>query len=277
MLKLLYLGVFFFATLAAAQTAPSPPPPESPKPAGIEGLTPDTELRGKTSLVRGVLKRFDAIHDELLVQPFGGGNVRIAFDTRTEMLQGDTQSQVTGIPVGSVVSIDTVIDRGKLFARSVRIAAPAGGDLSGQVVRYDASKGRLLVRDAGSPDNIVLHVTSATVVVNRDQHVSLETLSPGMLVRIKFSPGQNAATNIEILAEKGNTFSFAGKVLAVDLRARTVALANASDQSLHELAINSLDPASLRLLREGAEVSIQADFDGDRYNARSVTLVPQTP
>jgi hypothetical protein len=33
----------------------------------------------------------------------------------------------------------------------------------------------------------------------------------------------------------------------------------------------------MRLLREGADVSIQADFDGDRYNARSVTLLSQNP
>lgn len=278
MRKLPYLGPLFLASLTLAQTAPNPAPSENPdKSAAIEGLTPGTELRGKTSLVRGALKRFDPIHDELLVHVFGGGDLRIAFDTRTEMLSGDARAQVTGIPAGSIISVDTVIDRGKLFARSIRVASPAAGEVSGQVVRYDASKSRLLLRDPGSADNLVLHVTPATTVVNHDQHVSLETLSPGMLVHVKFAPAQNAATNIEVLAERGNTFTFAGKVVAVDLRTRTVALSNTSDQSVRDLAINTLDQTSLRMLREGAEVSIQAEFDGDRYNARTVTLISQTP
>jgi hypothetical protein len=46
---------------------------------------------------------------------------------------------------------------------------------------------------------------------------------------------------------------------------------------VRELAIGSLDDASLRLLREGADVSIQAEFDGDRYNVRTVALVSHNP
>jgi hypothetical protein len=56
-----------------------------------------------------------------------------------------------------------------------------------------------------------------------------------------------------------------------------VALSNDSDQNVHELAIGSLDNDSLGLLREGANVSIQAEFDGERYNARRVTLMSRNP
>jgi hypothetical protein len=44
---------------------------------------------------------------------------------------------------------------------------------------------------------------------------------------------------------------------------------------VRELAIGSLDSASLGLLREGADVDIQAEFDGDRYNVRTVRLAMQ--
>jgi hypothetical protein len=261
-------------TLATGQASP-PVPSENDRPAqGIEGLSPQGELRGKTTLVRGVLKRLDPIHDQLLVHAFGGTDLRIAFDPRTELLQADAHTAVTSIPPGTVVSVDTVMEQGKLFARTVRVASSAAGELSGQVVRYDASKSRLLVRDPGSPESVALHVTSSTVVVNRGQPASTQSLAPGMLVRVKFVPAQNAATNVEILAERGNAFTFAGRVIAVDLRSRLVALSNDSDQTVRELAINSLDPTSLRLLREGADVSIQAEFDGNRYNAKAVTLVP---
>jgi hypothetical protein len=167
------------------------------------------------------------------------------------------------------------MDHGKLFARTVRLAAPSVGELSCQVVHYDAAKSQLMVRDAGSSENIALRVTSNTTVINRGQPSSPQALSPGMLVRVKFA--QSTASNVEILAERGSTFSFTGRIVAVDLRTRVVALSNASDQSIRELAISTLDPTSMRLLREGADVSIQADFDGDRYNARSVTLLSQNP
>ena len=228
-------------------------------------------------MVRGVLKRFDPIHDELLVHPFGGHDLHIAFDTRTELVQDDTRTQVAGIPPGSVVSVDTVMDGGKLFARTVRVTAATAGEMSGQVVRYDASKSRLVLHDPGSPEDVTLHVTANTTVTNHDQRASLDALTPGALVHVNFEPAQNAVTNIQILAARGNTFTFAGKVVAVDLRTRTVALTNASDQSVRELTINSLDPNSTRLLREGADVSIEAEFDGDRYNARSVTLLQKPP
>jgi len=96
-------------------------------------------------------------------------------------------------------------------------------------------------------------------------------------VRVQFSPTQKVANNVEILAEPGNSFTFEGRIVAVDLRARVLALSEDSDQSVRELAITSLDSASLGLLQEGSDVSIQAEFDGDRYNARSVTVVSRTP
>jgi hypothetical protein len=115
------------------------------------------------------------------------------------------------------------------------------------------------------------------MVVNRGQPASPQALSPGMLVRVQFSSGQSVANNVEILAERGNSFTFEGRIVAVDLRERVLALSDDFDQSVRELAIGSLNDASLRLLREGADVSIQAEFDGDRYNIRTVTLVSPNP
>jgi hypothetical protein len=270
--KWFFIGVLMGGCLAAAQVAP-PVAPEGagPSTTKAEDLPPQRELTGKTSLIRGVLTRMDPIHDQLIVRAFGGSDVRIAFDTRTELAHEDTHSHLTSIPAGSVVSVDTVMDHGKLFARTVRVATSSAGDLSGQVVGYDAAKSRLTVRDPMSPENISLQVTPKTSVINRGQPSSTRALAPGMLVRVRFSPAQDTASNIEILAERGDTFTFAGRVVAVDLRMRSVALSNDSDHSVHELAIGSLDPASLRLLREGADVSIQAEFDGDRYKARAVS------
>jgi len=234
-------------------------------------------LGGKVGLVRGVLKRLDPIHDQLLLHAFGGGDIRIAFDARTQLVSENAGARLISLPPGSVVSVDTVIDHGKLFARSVRTGASEAVELNGQVVRYDAAKSQLTLRDPMSPQNISLRITAGTMVANRGQSVSPQSLAPGMLVRVQFSPKQKAATNVEILAERGNSFTFAGRIVSVDLRSRVLALSNDTDQSIRELNIGSLDSARVGLLREGADVSIQAEFDGDRYNVRTVALVSSTP
>jgi hypothetical protein len=113
--------------------------------------------------------------------------------------------------------------------------------------------------------------------MNKGQAIAAASLSSGMLVRVWFTAAQNTADNIEILAERGSSFTFQGHVVSVDLRSRVVALSNDTDQSLRELNFSSLDPANVRLLHEGAEVNIQAEFDGDRYNVRAVTPVTRNP
>ena len=266
------------ATSPAASDDAGPPQAAAVQANAIEdSLFPARELGGKVSLVRGVLKRLDPIHDQMLIHAFGGGNLRIAFDARTQLLSENAHTHLFSIPAGSVVSVDTVIDGGKLFARSVRTGLSNAVELDGQVVRYDAAKSQLTLRDPMSPENVSLRITSSTTVISRGQPASPQTLSAGMLVRVQLSPARNAATNVEILAERGGSFTFEGRIVAVDLRSRVVAVSNNSDQSVHELAFRSLDDASLGLLREGADVSIEAEFDGARYNVRTVTPVSPNP
>jgi hypothetical protein len=243
--------------------------------------SPRAELgSGKVGLVRGVLKRLDPIHDQLLIRAFGGGDIRIAFDPRTQLLAENTSTQLISLPPGSVVSVDTVINDGKLFARAVRIGASEAVELNGEVVRYDATRSQLTLRDPLSPKSVVLRITPSTVVVNRGQSAAAQALSPGMLVQVWFSPTHsagNSVNRVEILAERGNSFVFQGRIVAVDLRSRVLALSNDSDQSVRDLAFGSLDTDSLRLLHEGADVSIQAEFDGERYNVRTVKVTSPNP
>ena len=245
------------------------------KPAAPNKLSPPELPGGKISLVRGVVKRLDPVHDQILVHAFGGGDLKIAFDPRTRVLPENSNMHLTSLPVGEVISVDTVVENGRLFARSVRTGQSGNGavELSGKIVRYDADKSRLILRDSISPKSVSVRVTSGTTIVNEGQASSAQALSPDMLVRVWFSPAQETASNIEILAKRGDSFAFQGRVIGVDLRSRTVALSNDTDQSIRELALGSLDAASLGLLREGTNVNIQAEFDGDRYNARTVALV----
>lgn len=239
-----------------------------------DGL-PSRELRGKVGLVRGVVKRLDPIHDQLVIHSFGGGDLKVNFDPRTQLLPENKPMLLTSLPAGSVVSVDTVMENGKLFARSVR-TNPSGSiavELSGQVVRYNVEKSELTLRDPLTPDNISLRITPGTVFVKGGQQSSVQALSEGMLVKVYFSPAEHVANNVEILAARGSLFTFEGRVISVDLRSRTVALSNDTDQSIRELSFGSLDPDAMRSLREGATVNIEAEFDGDRYNVRKVSPV----
>lgn len=254
------------SAVAVAQDASSASSVTEPRPA-----------EKKVSLVRGVLKQVDPIHDQLLVRTFGGGQLRINFDGRTQLLDENKATRLTSIPAGSVISVDAVMDEGKLFARSVRTGASDTAELEGQIVQYDAAKSQIALRDPMSPETVLLHITPSTTVINQGQPASAQALSSGMLVRVTVDTAQHAADKVEILAARGNSFTFQGRVVAVDLRSRVLSLLNDTDQSLHELAIGSLDVGSIGLLREGADVNIQAEFDGEHYNARSVALVPHNP
>jgi hypothetical protein len=279
----------------AHEAKPAPPPatPPAAAPAPSDDRSPqqavaDDDLGSpgkpgaKVGLVRGVVKRMDPIHDQFVIRAFGGRDIQIAFDPRTKLLPEDKpedkkESQVSRLPLGTVVAVDTVIDNGKLFARSVRTGPANAAELNGQVVRYDAAKSRLILRDPLSPEGTSVPVTSATTIINQGQPASPQDLSPGMLVRIWFSPAYNAASKVEIFAQRGNSFTFAGRIISVDLRSHVLSLSNDTDQSVRELSIDSLNDSTLHLLREGANVSIQAEFDGERYKVRSVALLSSQP
>jgi hypothetical protein len=279
MQKLFWVIVVIIGMAQAQSTAPagSPATPTDSSrkqtTAAADDISSPRELHGKVALVRGVLQRVDTIRDQLVVRTFGGGDIRINFDGRTQLPPGSTQMHLISVPVGSVVSVDTVIDNGKLFARSVRTGTAITVELSGQVVGYDATRSQLTLHDPFSPENISLRVTSGTKIVDRGKTASPQTLSSGTLVRVWFSSAQHTANEVEILAERGDSFVFEGRIISVDLRSRVLALSNDTDQSLRELAFGSLDPTSLGWLREGADVNIEAEFDGERYNIRRVTPV----
>jgi hypothetical protein len=227
--------------------------------------------------VRGVVKQTDPIHDQLVIRAFGGRDVKIAFDPRTELLPENSHMHLTSIPAGAVVSVDTVIDNGKLFARSVRTGASGttAVELDGKLMSYDPTRSRVILRDPLSPDGVSLRIAPSTVVVDQGHASSVQSLSSGMLVRVWFSASKDSVSKVEILAKRGDSFAFQGRIISVDMRSRVVALSNDTDQSVRELAFGSLDSSTLSQLRDGAAVSIQAEFDGDRYNVRTVR--PLTP
>jgi hypothetical protein len=273
--KLLWIVLLGASCAQAQSAAPATSNTTSPT-AHADDLPITHKQEGKVGLARGVLKQLDPIHDDLVLQTFGGGSIRIRFDMATKLLPENSALRLISLPAGTVLSVDTAIQDGKLYAVSVRVGNYGVAELNGQIEHYDPTRSELTLNDRLSPENILLHVDQTTQVMRQGKLASLQVLAPGMLVRVSFS-AQHTAREIEILAERGSSFTFQGRIIAVDLRSRTVSLSNDTDGSLRDLAFRSLDSTNLNLLREGARVTIEAEFDGDRYNIRSVTTAPQNP
>jgi hypothetical protein len=229
----------------------------------------------KASLIGGTIQKVDRVRDQFTVQVFGGGKMKILFDPRTQILQGDVKAFGSDLHPGDRVYVDTILDGSAIFARNIRVAnATSGGTSQGVVNSYRADKGELVLRDLLSPDPVKLHVTSRTQVVQGDHAASALQLVPGTLVNVTFAAQKDGrdARQISILAVPGSDFTFAGQVVSLDLHIGLLVLLSATDHKTYEIY---LDPSVISVddgLRAGAEVTTTAKFDGTRYVARNVTV-----
>jgi hypothetical protein len=82
------------------------------------------------------------------------------------------------------------------------------------------------------------------------------------------------AQKIDILAKPGNTFTFAGTITFVDLRAGYVGIADYGHNNTYEVAIDRVPLGAKAQLKEGAGVVVQAVFDGRKYEAQTIEQSP---
>jgi hypothetical protein len=229
----------------------------------------------KASLIGGTIQRVDRVRDQLTVQVFGGGKMKVIFDTRTHILNGSGLGATTDLRVGDRVYLDTILDGGDIFARNIRLAMQrAGGRSQGVVISYSSGKNELMLRDLLSPEAVKLRMTQNTQVV-QDGHVAYASqLVPGTLVDVDFvsQKDDRNAQKISILAVPGTDFTFAGVVTSLDLHIGLLVLTSATDRKTYEIY---LDPAVITVddgLHAGANITTVARFDGSHYVARTLTV-----
>lgn len=240
-------------------------------------LLPDLPAlpRAKASLIGGTIQKVDRIRDQLTVQLFGGGKMKVAFDPRTHIYQGSAQGAALDLRPGDRVYLDTILDGSTIFARNIRLAkAAAGGISQGVVISYRADKNELMVRDVLSPDPVKLRFTPNTQIVQDGRAASAGQLVAGTLVAVRFAAQENdrAAQQVSILAVPGADFTFAGQVTLLDLRIGLLVLTSVTDHKSYEIY---LDPSVITFderLHPGAEVTTVAKFDGSHYVARTLTV-----
>jgi hypothetical protein len=228
----------------------------------------------QASLIGGTVAMLDPVHDRMVVRAFGGKDVTVDFDVRTHILRGFTQVSEREIRAGGRVYVDTILNNGRIFAKTIRLDVdPGSGEVKGQVISYDGSKDRLRVNDAITSQPFALRLSPETEVRFGNQPAHATDLTEGTLVQITFrsmAEGPGWAQKIEILAKPGSTFTFSGTIAVVDLRDNHLTVTETPDQRSLEIGLASI-PAEEKLgLKQGMDVVVRARFDGRQYQAQSV-------
>jgi Domain of unknown function (DUF5666) len=277
---LLSVTVLLFATsqISGAQAAFRPGPGNAQ---GEKVIASDLQEepplpKGHATLLGGTVTRVDPIRDRLVVRAFGGRDVTIDFDVRTQVMRGATPASIRDVRPGARVYADTIANNGRVFAKSLRLEASSVlGETRGQVLGYDSARGLLKVRDVISSQPINLRVSAGTKIRSGEQAGVATDLVNGALVQIDFqgsSEGPSVADSINILARPGSMFIFTGRIAVIDLRDSHLTLYQQPGDTAFEVGLGSLTPNEKLSLKLGTDVVVHAQFDGRRYEARSIEL-----
>lgn len=274
-----------FTSMACAQASSPPDPTFAEDITGQRSTKADPALSalpnlpplpsGKSTVIGGTLLKVDPVRDQVTVRVFGGGNMKIFFDGRTQVYRDGQRVSLRDLKNGDRASLETMLDGTMVFARSVHILTRSlGAQCQGRVLTYNAAKGELRVQDVLSSEPLALQVPSGITVLGEGHDASSAHLGPGSLVDVEFkSTGsrQGVATRITVLATPGRAYIFSGRVTFLDTRAGKMAIVDPRDQKSYDI---SFDPRSSVIgnVREGATVIVTAVFDGTRYSASAVKL-----
>ena len=269
---------------AGQLAAPSDVPPPGQRPAKSPEdydplLDPPPLPHSTITLIGGMVTNVDEIQNRITVKPFGGKQrLRMNFDVRTHIFQNGVAATERDLKPGDRVYLDTMLDGSKVFAKSIWIRNVAGsGNGRGQILRYDSRANTLTLRDEVSAEPVSFRLDSGTVIRSGNGTGSVEDLKSGSLVAVTFDPQQarsGVVREISILAAPGSVFTFMGKITFVDLSQKLIAIANQRDEKNYDIHFDSLPSTVLQGLREGSQASISAVFDGSRYVAQKVDIVP---
>ena len=250
------------------------------QPASPSAFLPDLPAipKGKSTVVGGAIRDVDDVRDQLTLNIFGARPMKVLFDERTQVYRDGNKGSLRDLRAGEHVSVETMLDGTTIFARSIHMLSQLPeGQCQGQVLSYDRTNGELTVRDSLSPAAVKLHISAATTISQQGQESASASLSPGTLISVDFqadNAGKNVARNIAVLATPGSAFVFTGNVVFLDLHSGQLALVDPRDDKRYEISFDPDRFAINRDVHEGSDVTVIANFDGTRYSASAVTVIP---
>ncbi len=270
------------ASSDAASSLPAAPTVVSSQQSPVKPL-PDLPAMptGKSTVVGGEIKQLDRVRDQIVLRVFGGHDVKIAFDVRTQMYRDGKLCQVKDLHPGDHISVETMLDGSTVFARSIHgLTQAPDGEMQGQVIQFDSSRGVLLLRDSLSSTPVKLGVPADTRItgVGQAANASIRDLVPGTLIAADFrAGGGGVAKHISILATPGSSFVFRGQIAFLDVHSGRLAIIDPRDQKRYDVTFDQSLLPVVATLREGNEVTVRVNFDGRLYVASQIALAAASP
>ncbi len=226
-------------------------------------------------MIGGRVGRLDPVRDQFSLEIYGAKPLKVLYDARTELYRDGVRAPLASMRPEERASVETTLDGTAVFALKIHIlSATPEGDCSGQVQAFDAAGGVLQVfcRETGAP--VTLRITRATeITAGKQAALGGESLGRGDLVKAAFAPGtgaQTEATRVTILAHPGTAFTFNGELVALDIPAGRMTVSAPLDDTSYALTFAPGAFPGPADLREGAQVTVTASFNGTGYTAGSV-------
>jgi len=260
--------------LSSNTVSPGDIEPVRPLPANPAGIPPLPG--GKVTLLGGTIQKVDHIRDRLTLQVFGGDRTAVLFDERTRVFRDGKSATLDDLKNGERAYVDTTLDGTQIFARNIRVVAQLPtGQSSGQIVDYRPGSGELIVRDTISPEPVKMRLAGNAVILQGDRIAGPAELKAGTLVTLAFTPGNGEAPivrQISILALPGAEFIFSGRIEHLDLRRGLLVVVDPRDNKSYEVYFDPTARHLARDLKQGVDVTVQATFDGRRYQSREIAV-----
>ena len=261
-------------SLSSNAVSPGDIEPVRPLPANPAGIPPLPG--GKVTLLGGTIQKVDHIRDRLTLQVFGGDRTAVLFDERTRVFRDGKSATLDDLKNGERAYVDTTLDGTHSFARNIRVVAQLPtGQSSGQIVDYRPGSGELIVRDTISPEPVKMRLAGNAVILQGDRIAGPSELKAGTLVTLAFTPGNGEAPivrQISILALPGAEFIFSGRIDHLDLRRGLLVVVDPRDNKSYEVYFDPTARHLARDLKQGVDVTVQATFDGRRYQSREIAV-----
>ncbi|MEO5936296.1 MAG: hypothetical protein ABIP81_03700, partial [Terriglobales bacterium] len=202
-------------------------------------LAPPPPPKGKIALIGGQVKNIDQIRNRMEVSIFGGGKMKMVFDERSHFYRDNVEVTQLAVKKGDRVYVDSQLDQGKIFARSVRVQSERPiAAASGQVIAYNPNSGDLTLREPISSKPLQFKVTPRTAFRRGDQPGAVADLRNNAIVRVTFLPipgKRSELKDVDLIAVPGTKFTFYGTLTHIDLRNGLLGVENKSDDRLYEV------------------------------------------
>ncbi len=239
-------------------------------------LAPPPPPQGKIALIGGSVKNIDQIRNRMEVDIFGGGKMKMIFDERSHFYRDNVETTQLAVKKGDRVYVDSQLDQGKIFARSVRVQSEKPiAAASGHVIAYNATTGDLTLREPISSKPLMFRVTSRTAFRRGNQPGTMADLRNNAIVRVTFQPAKgkrSELTDVDLIAVPGTKFTFYGTLTHIDLRSGLLGIENRADSRLYEVRFRPDAQTVTDQLVIGAEVNVIAVFTGKDYTAESLQV-----